>query len=243
MYGWRRRIGLLVPSSNTTMEPELYSFLPEGVSLHTSRVLQVIETEEELLKMAGYARRAAEEVATAEVDLILYGCTSGSFLKGEAFNDQLSKELSEFVGIKVITTSTAVKGALEALNLKRICLVTPYPEETNEKGKRWLESLGHRVVKTVELVRSSYSEPIDNLQIGRLTPEFVYREIKRHAPSDTDGLLISCTNLRTMEIIGILEDDFGVPVVTSNQASLWAALGGVGCKGSVKGFGQLLAKN
>jgi maleate isomerase len=242
VYGWRKRIGLLLPSSNTTMEPELNLMLPKGFSLHTSRVLQAIESEEELIKMADYARRAAEEVATAEVDLILYGCTSGSFLKGEEFNINLSKDLSEFTGIKVITTSSALKLALEALAVHRVCLVTPYPKETNERGCKWLESLGFQVVKIIELIESSYAKPVENLEIGRLFPEFVYAKIKDHHPIDMDAMVISCTNLRTIEIIDILEEDFRVPVVTSNQASSWAAMRGVGYSSPITGFGQLLVR-
>ena len=75
MYGWRGRIGLIVPSSNTTMECELIRMLPKGVTLHTARVLQVVETEEELLRMAEYAKRAAQELVSAGVDVILYGCS------------------------------------------------------------------------------------------------------------------------------------------------------------------------
>jgi maleate isomerase len=242
VYGWRRRIGLLLPSSNTTMEPELNRMLPDGFSLHTARVLQTIESEEELIRMADYARRAAEEVATAVVDLILYGCTSGSFLKGEEFNIKLTKDLSEFTGIEVITTSSALKLALEALSAHRVCLVTPYPKETNERGRKWLERLGFQVVKIIELIESSYAKPVENLEIGRLFPELVYAKIKDHHPLEMDAMVISCTNLRTIEIIDILEEDFGVPVVTSNQASLWAAMRRVGFRRTIGGFGQLLTQ-
>ena len=75
MYGWRGRIGLIAPSSNTTMECELIRMLLKGVTLHTARVLQVVETEEELLRMAEYAKRAAQELVSAGVDVILYGCS------------------------------------------------------------------------------------------------------------------------------------------------------------------------
>jgi len=216
--------------------------LPEGFSLHTSRVLQAIETEEELIRMTDYARRAVEELATADVDLILYGCTSGSFLKGEEFNTELTKDLSEFTGIKVITTSSALKLALEALSAYKICLITPYPKETNEKGRRWLESLGFSVIQIVELIESSYAKPVENLKIGKLVPELVYAKIKAHHPVEIDAMVISCTNLRTIEIIDILEEDFGVPVVTSNQASLWAAMRRVGFRRIIGGFGQLLTQ-
>jgi len=242
MYGWRRRIGLLVPASNTTMEIELRRMMPEGVSLHTSRVLLTEGNEEGLIKMNEYATRAAEEVATADVDLILYGCTSGSFMKGEQFNEELSRDLSKAAGVKVLTASTAVKNALKLLALKKICLITPYPENRNVWARNWLKSLDCDVTKTIELIPSTKSLTVSNADICRLLPELVYSDIKRNSPSEADGLFLSCTNLRTIEIIETLEEDFSIPVITSNQASLWAALREVGYKKAMKGYGKLLSE-
>lgn len=82
MYGWRGRLGLIVPSSNTTMEMELHEALPEGVSLHTARVPLRNVTEEELVKMNTLAVEAAKLLRDAGVEMMLYGCTSGSFIGG-----------------------------------------------------------------------------------------------------------------------------------------------------------------
>ena len=241
MYGWRGRIGLIVPSSNTTMECELARMLPKGITQHTARVMQVIETEEELLRMSTYAERAAQELSSANVDMILYGCTSGSFLKGEDWNRRFTKKLSEVIEGPVVTTATAVIDALKQLRIDEVCLATPYPEETNAKAVAWLESVNVKVVKTIELIKSTYSQPISNLEIGNLTPECIYSKIRQHAKSLTVPLFISCTNLRTIEIIELLENDLGLPVVTSNQASLWAALRTLKVRCSLKGFGRLLS--
>jgi len=240
VYGWRGRIGLIVPSSNTTMECELIRMLPKGLTLHTARVLQVVETEKELLRMAEYAKRAAQELVSADVDMILYGCTSGSFLKGETWNRQFTKDLSGLIKKPVVTTSTAVVEALKHLGIKELCLVTPYPKETNDKAVAWLASVGVRVVKTIELVKSTYENPITNLEIGAFTPETVYKKIKPHVAALSVPLFISCTNLRTIEIIELLEADLDLPVVTSNQASLWAALKTLGVRSTLEGFGRLL---
>jgi len=242
MYGWRGRIGLIVPSSNTTMECELARMLPKGVSLHTARVMQVIETEEELLRMAEYAERAAQELASADVDMILYGCTSGSFLKGEDWNRRFTEDLSDVIDRPVITTSTAVIEALQHLQIEEACLATPYPKETNAKAVAWLESVGVKVVKMIELAESTYARPITNLEIGSFTPESVYKKIKNHVKPLSTPLFISCTNLRTIEIIELLENDLNLPVVTSNQASLWAALRTLGVQGTSESFGRLLSR-
>ena len=80
-YGWKARIGLIVPSTNTVNEPEFWRLAPPGVTIHTSRVLLLGQTTaESYIKMGQALDRAAEELATAEVDIIAYGCTSGSII-------------------------------------------------------------------------------------------------------------------------------------------------------------------
>ncbi len=74
MYGWRLRIGLIVPLSNTTMKSEFHRMRPEGVSIHTARMKLTEVSPEALRKMAEGALRAAELLSTAEVDVIIYGC-------------------------------------------------------------------------------------------------------------------------------------------------------------------------
>jgi len=82
MYGWRGRIGLIVPSSNTTMEEELRRALPDGVSLHVARVKLRKVTVEELQRMEEYVEAAADTLADAGVGIIAYGCTTGSLVGG-----------------------------------------------------------------------------------------------------------------------------------------------------------------
>lgn len=242
MYGWRGRIGLLVPASNTTMESELYKMLPEGISLHTGRVLLTEGNEQGLIKMNTFAAKAAEELATANVDLIIYGCTSGSFMKGEEFNAELTKQLSRASGVKVITTSTAVKTALTNLRMTKIGLITPYPENRNVWARSWLKSLGIEASLTVQLLPSDESETVTNAAICRLHPEIVYKDIRRHNLVTVNGLFLSCTNLRTIEVIETLKDGLGIPVVTSNQASMWAALREIGYTKPIKAYGKLFSE-
>ncbi|RLF91843.1 maleate cis-trans isomerase, partial [Thermococci archaeon] len=89
MFGWRGRFGLIVPSSNTTMEMEFHKYIPEGVSLHTARMPLRNVNEEELTKMATFAIDAAKLLADAGVELIAFGCTSGSFIGGKDFEKEI----------------------------------------------------------------------------------------------------------------------------------------------------------
>lgn len=227
MYGWRGRIGLIVPSSNTTMEPEFWRMIPEGVSVHTSRVKLSEVTPDALRRMASEAVRAAEELATAEVSTIVYGCTSGSLVEGVEWEEGLRKEIKDRVGVEVVTTAQAVVKALKSLGLRKIAVATPYTEEVNAREKAFLESSGFTVVNIRGL------NIVKNVEIGRQPPWVAYRlakEVAREAGSSIDGIFISCTNFRTAEIIEVLEEELQQPVISSNTTSLWLALRTIGIK-------------
>ncbi|WP_456326146.1 maleate cis-trans isomerase family protein [Palaeococcus sp. (in: euryarchaeotes)] len=234
MYGWRGRIGLIVPSSNTTMEMELHEALPEGVSLHTARMPLKGVTEEELLKMSALAVESAKLLKDADVDIILYGCTSGSFIGGENFENELEEKIEDEVKIPVVTTSSAILAALNALEAQQILVLTPYTEEINKREREFLEA------NEFEVLDIRGMGIVENTKIGRLEPYEAYRLAKAMFTEEADALFISCTNFRTFEIIEALEDDLGVPVITSNQASLWYALRELEINESILGLGTLL---
>ena len=234
MYGWRGRIGLIVPSSNTTMEMELHEALPEGVSLHTARMPLKGVTEEELLKMSALAVESAKLLKEADVDIILYGCTSGSFIGGENFENELEEKIEDEVKIPVVSTSSAILAALNALEAQQILVLTPYTEEINKREREFLEA------NEFEVLDIRGMGIVENTKIGRLGPYEAYRLAKAMFTEEADALFISCTNFRTFEIIEALEDDLGVPVVTSNQASLWYALRELEINESILGLGTLL---
>jgi maleate isomerase len=228
MYGWRKRVGLIVPSSNTTMECELWSALPEGISLHTTR-MPLTDVNVESLEIME-ASPNVKLLMDAEVDCILFGCTSGSLIKGREYNRKKSADIERELGIPFITTSTAVIEALKAVDAKMVSVVTPYIDEVNEKEKKFLEENGFSIlsIKGMGIER--------NVEIGKVTPQAVYNFA---ANSKGDCLFISCTNLRTFEIIETLEKDIGIPVVTSNQASLWFSLNRMGIKERLEDLGSL----
>ncbi len=218
MYGWRGRLGLIVPSSNTTMEMELHMFLPEGVSLHTARVPLKDVNEDELIKMNSLAVEAAKLLKDADVEQILYGCTSGSFIGGKDYEKALESKIEDEVNVPVVSTSTAVVEALKILDTQSILVITPYNDEINQREREFLEANEFEVLDIKGLGIE------DNTQIGKLEPYEAYRLAKASFMDEADAIFISCTNLRTFEIIEALEEDLSVPVVTSNQASFWLAL-------------------
>lgn len=227
MFGWRARIGLIVPSTNTTVEPEFAQLAPEGVACFATRVPARETTDADdkvaaILDMHGRIEEAAAELADLGPDAIAYACTSGSFLKGVQSDAELCSSLSSTHGVPMITTSAALLDALEALGRRRVAVVTPYITQVSTGVQRYLGESGYDVVAAHDL------ELLSNLDKGRLGPEASYRAARAVADADADVVVISCTNWRTAEAVSALEEDLGVPVVSSNLATMWAVLRAAG---------------
>ncbi|MFQ5763143.1 MAG: maleate cis-trans isomerase [Candidatus Bathyarchaeia archaeon] len=238
MYGWRSKIGILVVASDTTCEAELHKAAPEGISIHSSRMeFPGAVTVESVGKLADYAEKAAELLIPAGVNVIAFCCTSGSFIKGAGWDLEIINKLEKrFPNIKATTTSTAVLNALRTLNIGKVAVATPYLEEVNKSLKSFLEKekFNVRRIKGLQIK--------EDLETNALPAEKTYQLAKSLAQADADGILISCTSLRTFDIIGTIERDLGMPVVTSNQATLWDVLRKAEIRGPLHGYGQLLTR-
>jgi len=247
MYGWRARIGLLLPSTDTTTEPEFYGLAPPGVTFHSARMIIRSITVEGLMEMEKESIRAAEEVATAGVNLIGFCCTSGSFIKGPLFEREVQDKIERITGIPALTTSQAVLQGLRTLQLKKIAVATPYNDEINQKEKEFLEGNGMEVVKILGLNISRMERRFPLTQrevspIGLLEPYVAYKLAREVNCNEADGLLISCTGFRTIEIIEALEKDLQKPVISSNQAMFAEILKKVGIGEGIEGHGSLLRR-
>jgi maleate isomerase len=230
--GGRLRIGLLIPSSNTTMEPDFYRMAPEGVSVHTARMRLDEVTPDGLIRMADDAERGAALLATAGVDVVVYGCTTGSLVGGVRWEEDLVDRLHDNTGIQTMSTSGAVVGALRTLGARRVGVATPYTEVLNRLETEFLEEQGFQVAAIEGLGL------VDNIEIGRVEREVIEGLVEAVA-GEADTIFISCTNLPALDLIDGLERRHGRPVVTSNQASLWAALLDSSVK-EITGYGELL---
>ena len=246
MYGWRARVGLLLPSTDTTTEPEFNLLAPEGVTFHAARMLLSSITVEGLIDMEKQSARAAREVASAGVNLICLCCTAGTLVKGPEFDRAIQQEIERITGIPVLTTAHAVIQALKRLTIQRVAVATPYNDEINQKEKEFLESEGMKVtrIKGLGLAELSPHYPLSKSNvspIGLLEPYVAYKLAREVDSEEADGVFISCTGLRTVEIIDALEKDLGKPVTTSNQAMLAAILKRLEIGEKIEGYGRLLS--
>jgi maleate isomerase len=229
-----KRIGLLVPSSNSTVEVEFYRALPADVSLHVARLPITQVNPESIAGMVDPLETESKKLASANVDVIVLGAAAPSFLKGMGYDRQMAQRIAQATGKPATTASTALLQSLAALGAKRVALGTAYSTKVNDIAIAFLRANGIEVVKTECL---GYE---DNLDIGRLDVQSAYDLGRRIACPETQAIAFLCTNWQSMAIIDRLERDTGLPVLSSTQFSVWAALKSIGYPGRVEGYGRLL---
>ena len=237
MYGWRAKIGRISPSPETVGAEEWRRSMPDGVCLVETRTLIHDVTVDGLSETVKQVERAALELASAEVDVILQAGTAIAFFRGFGHDQELSQRIHGATGIKATTSLTAVVDGLRTLKIQRPAIATSYLADIDARLAEVLEKSGFEVAAIGGM---GLKKSID---MGKVSPEKTYRlarEVVGSAPQ-ADGILISCGNLRSFEAIEPLEKDTGLPVVTSNQAGLWQVLRMAGIKDHLTSLGRLLS--
>ena len=211
------RIGLLVPSSNTVMEVDFYRALPPRVTVHTGRMyLEATTVQSEEVMLDEYTIPAARVVATTDPDFVVFGCTSAGALRGTDYDTELCRRITKVTGVPTISVIKSVRDALKASGGSRVAILTPYLDELNQPIKASIEADGFEVMAIHGMgIRH-------NLDIGRVGPREIVEFARRTlgASLDADTLFVSCTNLQAVSALSLLEEVYGVPVVTSNRAAL-----------------------
>jgi maleate isomerase len=228
------RVGLLVPSSNTTVEPEFYRALPPGVTLHVARLFLASITPDSILDMVRDLECQSRNLASAGVDVIVLGATAPSFIKGLGYDREIIKRIEDATGKRATTTSTALIEALRYLGVSRVVLGSAYDDLVNAIARNFLVANG------VEVLAARGLGLVDNLAVGRLDASSAYDLARKIDRPDAEAIVLACTNWKTMDTIERLERELGKPVVSTVQVSVWAALRAIGRIEGVPGFGRLL---
>jgi maleate isomerase len=236
MYGWRGKIGVIIPSLNCTMEPELNKMVPIGVAIFATRLLLERGVPDQLERMAADTEKAADLLKTADVNGILYGCTSGSLIKGVGWDLEIIRRIEDRTGIPTMTTSTAVIEAFKELKVKSAAVATPYIDSVNKIEKDFFEAHG---VKVLNIEGLGYTK---GEEIHKESSETAYIFAKKVNRKGADCLFISCTDFASVEALSLLERDLEKPVMSSNTVSLWAILKKMGIKGQIDGYGEILRR-
>lgn len=212
------RIGLIVPSSNTVMEVDFYSRLPDGAALHTARMyLEETTPEAEEAMLDDHLPRAIEDLATVRPDVLVFGCTSAGALRGIVYEDALLDRMAARTGARAVSVAASVRAAIERRSAERVGVITPYVDALNERIRSSFVADGVGVQAIFGLGIT------ENFAIAAVSPERIADfAVERFGGADIDLLFASCTNFHALAARERMEEALGVPVVTSNQAALEA---------------------
>ncbi len=219
-----RRLGLMIPSSNTMMEADFIHNAPPGTAVHTARMYMEDTTPAGENRMLDeFALPAARDLGTARPDVVVFGCTSAGALRGNDYDTALCQQISEVAGAPAVSTIGSVRTAIEAAGGSRIGVITPYVDQLNEKIKASIEADGPEVVRIEGLGIT------ENFTIAEVSHDeivgFAVRALGDLAESGAiDLVFASCTNFGAMAARPAIAERLGLPVVTSNQAVFDAAV-------------------
>ena len=236
MYGDKVRIGLIIPSSNVAIEPEFNTMVPSGYSVHSTRLFyqyDARDTEGNLKEMARGTEEAARLLATAGVNIITYGCTTGSLVGGAGWDEGIIQQIRDATGISATTTATAVIRVFQELELEKVAVASPYSKAQNQMEQDFFEVHGITVttIKGLDVHR-------ENLR--RLPPEAAYQLALEVDSPEAEAIFLSCTGFKTITVIDKLEQKLGKPVFSSDTATMWDVLRILKYSGKLESFGRLL---
>ncbi|MEL7544203.1 MAG: hypothetical protein AAGJ70_10540 [Pseudomonadota bacterium] len=231
----RKRIGVMALGTDAVLEGVFADmFASQPVDMFVNRVLfENPVTMETLAAMDKDLERCLENILPgAPLDVVAFGCSSGTVAIGE---EKLAARIQAVKpGTAVTNPVTAAAAAFHTLGVKRISILTPYSIDVNRHVAEFFSRNGLDVLNIVGFGVD------DDRDIARIPEATIAAGARAARHSDAEAVFLSCTALRAAHIVGRIEDELGVPVVTSNQAMGWHALRLAGIETAVPGYGQLL---
>jgi maleate isomerase len=231
------RVGLIIPSSNRMVEQEMAPAFPPNVQAHVTRLRMTGANHSALDRLLPRIEEASRALTDARCDVVAFHCTANSMEAGKAGENQILAALARVGAPRATTTITAIQRAFDALDARRIVLITPYSASTTEHEAEFLRLAGYEVLHADACA-------LDGSDAYCTTPPQFWRDrAVKAARSDADAYFISCANISVFGVIEELEARLNRPIVTSNQAVMWDALRLIGLRDRGGCRGRLFEKN
>ncbi len=242
--GWRRKFAVLVPSTNTIVQPEFDAMRPVGVTNHVSRIripniaLHSNEDFARLIELIALAQDdAIDSVMSCEPDQLVMGISVETFWQGREASARLKAQLLAKTGLLVTMGSEACCAALDVFKAKRIAVLTPYQPIGDQNVVRFFEESGYQVRRIRGLRCAS---PVATAQVDAAT---LTSEVMALDGDDIDAVVQLGTNLAMVQVAALAEQTLGKPVLAVNAALYWHALRSGGIDDQRSGFGRLLERH
>ena len=232
------RIGLITLASDFTIEKDFIDVIRDkDIDLFVNRIECYNPlTSENLIKMSQKVTEVTKDILPDQkIDCVAYGCTSGTIAAG--YNSIEKKVKLAKPEAKVTTPSSAAVKALKKLNIKKIAVFTPYIKDLNNDVIDFFKKVNFTITS------NSYFDIKNDLDIGKVDPEYLFEVLSQMDLKEADALFISCTALPAMSIIDKLEKKLNKFVLSSNQALIWDTIRSIGYNSSINGYGKLFKTN
>jgi maleate isomerase len=243
------RVGLIVPSSNTTMETEIPAMLQrraestdgERYTFHSSRMRMKQVTKEELARMDAESDRCAAELADARCDIMAYACLVAIMAQGAGYHCQSQDRLTRVVqengaDASIVTSAGALLSGIHALGARKVAVVAPYMKPLTQLVVGYIESDDIEVVDVISL------EVADNLEVGRLDPTNLPEIASGLDVSKADAVVLSaCVQMPSLPAIQMAQDKLDRPVLSAATATVYELLKTLGRPTIVPRAGHLLS--
>ena len=241
--GWRRKFGVIAPSTNTIVQPEFDAMRPEGVTNHFGRIHipnDSLKNDDDFTRLIESVRReimtAIDRVMTCEPDHLIMGMSSETFWDGLDGSEALRDRVEARAGVKVTMGSDAARQALDRHGARRIGVVTPYMPVADQQVRRFFTDCGYEIVSLLGLKGAS---PVLYAHVQEAELRDTIRQVDG---PEVDAVVQVGTNLCMARLAGIAEEWLGKPVIAINTATYWWALRSNGIADRVLGFGSLLGR-
>jgi maleate isomerase len=242
--GWRAKFGVLTPAPNTIVENELHEMAPRGVINVVNRYYvpnQKVRSDDDWRLIMAHTRQnvanAVDALVQAQMDHLIMGMSSESFMGGVEGSMALRKELRDRAGCDVTVGAEAAERAFEAVGAKRIALLTPYYPVIDQNAVRYFTERGYDVVATEGLKCKSI------IHVGSQRADTLIPAVEKLAAAKPDAIVQLGTNLRFARIADEAERWLGLPVFSVGTAIYWTALRKMGITDQFPGFGSLFERH
>jgi len=239
--GWRRKFGVIAPSTNTIVEPDFYRMSVPGVTSHFSRIHirdQHMDGDAGMERLLEQIRAeigaACERVMTCEPDYMVMGMSAETFWGGVEGNRAFIKQIHDLTGLQVATGAEACERALKLFGARRIGVVTPYQPIGDENVRTFFNEIGFEVDKIIGLKCPTA------VSIAHVTEDELRSALRELAQGEVDALVQCGTNLSMVSLADEAERWLGIPTIAINAATWWMALRENGIEDRVQGAGRLL---
>lgn len=239
--GWRRKFGVIAPSTNTIVEPDFSSMTVPGVTAHFSRIHirdQNMSGDEGMERLLDQIRAeigaACERVMTCEPDYMVMGMSAETFWGGIEGNRAFVRQIHDLTGLRVATGAEACERALKLHGAHRIGVVTPYQPIGDANVATFFTELGFEVVQIVGLKCPTA------VSIAHVTENELRDALRQLAAADVEAIVQCGTNLSMVRLADEAERWLGLPVIAINTATWWMALRDNAINDKIHGAGALL---